>query len=120
MEEISRQPIEIEHIEALESGQASISGRLVHIAIACSVRPEWLILSEGPMIKGGQESELQKPPLPISTLAEELVDNFMLLPLEHQQHLLEIVKQMALPMNPDYQAYEAEARRQIGLRDSEK
>lgn len=111
-------PMTAAQIHALETGAARASGRLVHIAIACGVRAEWLMLQEGGMLSETPETaDHQAPTDALTSVERMLVGRYRLLPPAQQHHIGELIRALALPMDPRYRAWEAARAAEIDSRD---
>ena len=96
IEAVTGAPIEAAHIEALESGQAPASGRIVHIAIACNVSARWLQSNEGAMIQGGVTSDLDVPEVPVSLEEQELIRLWRMIPPELRPSVSKIIEGLTI------------------------
>lgn len=104
-------------IEALEEGGAKVSSRLVELAIACKVLPEWLVLAEGPMLAGDPPPEIVADSEALTDEERYIVRLWRFLPVDMKKPLRQLLQRLAQPANPDYQAYEANERRRMKTRN---
>ena len=111
VEKVTRTKVSTTHILGIEDGSICASGFLNHIAITCGVRPEWLTYGEEPMTEGGTVSDLAIQD-GLTRHERKLLRDYRLLPPNLQEHFSEIVAATALPLDPRYQEWEEERRKE--------
>ena len=92
-------------VEAIESGSAKYSRRLVDIAVVCGVEIEWLGLGEGTMTPGSPPSEVAQPTDTITRDEARLIDAYRHLPPDLQAAQLLTAERLALPFREGYKSW---------------
>ena len=103
------------HVQKLESGELEVSSSLVHMAIMCGVRAQWLMMDGGPMLEGGVVSDL--PGEGLTPDERRMLRGFRAASPKLQKAFMRFADFVSLAMDPAYEDYISATRSRNAQRD---